>query len=169
MIIFLDFDGVLHPDAVYARPNKPLQLETEGELFMHSPILIDALTPYPEAKIILSTSWVKVLGYSRTLKKMPPALAKRVVGATYHKHMRLEAGYDVFSNLTRYQQINAHNKRNAISNWIAIDDLHSGDEIYSWPNSEMDHLLLIEQSMGLRCSKIQACLHEKLRAMYTKR
>lgn len=142
MIIFLDFDGVLHPDAVYRPRNKPLQLRAAGELFMHASILEDALSPYPQAKVVLSTSWVKVLGYDRTVKKMPLKLAERVIGATWHDRMN-EMGRDPFDWMTRYQQIEAHVMRNAVEKWIAIDDLHSGKE--DWPACEIDKLVLTRQ------------------------
>lgn len=159
MIIFLDFDGVLHPDAVFNPKNKPLELRASGELFMHAQALIDALAYYPDAKIILSTSWVRVLGYERTLKKMPAKLSERVVGATWHKHM-VQGGQDPFSWMNRFEQIESHVKRNGIQKWIAIDDLHSGSEV--WPEEKLHRLVLTEQLKGLSCIKAQADLNTKL-------
>lgn len=159
MIIFLDFDGVLHPDAVYNPKNKPLELRAPGELFMHAHILIDALAYYPEARIILSTSWVRILGYERTVNKMPAGLAARVVGATWHKRMVID-GQDPFSWMTRYEQIESHVKRNGIKRWLAIDDLHSGSE--DWPAEQMIRLVLTEQFKGLGYIVAQADLNTKL-------
>lgn len=161
MIIFLDFDGVLHPDAVYALPNRPLELKADGELFMHALILEEALAPYPEAKIVLSTSWVRALGYDRTLKKMPQKLKERVIGATWHKHMR-HGGQDPFNHMSRYEQIAWHVRRNGVKRWFAIDDLHSGYEVDEWPQSNRQHLVLTEQSKGLGCEEVQAELNAKL-------
>ncbi|MFZ2539547.1 MAG: HAD domain-containing protein [Oscillospiraceae bacterium] len=167
MHIFLDFDGVLHPDAVYAPRNKPIELRAKGELFMHAHVLIEALAPYPEAKIVLSTSWVRAFGYSRTIKKMPPALASRVIGATYHTDMKDQSpmygsGYDSFQGLSRYQQIINHVNRNAIKNWFAIDDLHSGTEIHEWPKDMRHYLLLTEEQEGLATDHKIAELNTKL-------
>lgn len=164
MIIYLDFDGVLHPDAVYNPPNKPIELRGPGELFMHAHVLEEALAIYPEAKIILSTSWVRVLGYDRTIEKMPTELAKRVIGATWHKVLRQD-NYDPFSNLSRFEQIMSHVKKNAIKNWIALDDLHSGHEVYAWPQDKRDLLVLTEESKGLGCQSVQADLNKKLKEM----
>ena len=161
MIIFLDFDGVLHPDAVYSPRNKPLELRAPGELFMHAPVLIEALAYYPEAEIVLSTSWVRVLGYERTLKKMPLKLAERVTGATWHKHMVID-GQDPFSWMNRYEQIESHVKRNGIKKWLAIDDLHSGSELNQWPEKCRHLLVLTEESNGLGCPETQAELNTKL-------
>lgn len=159
MIIFLDFDGVLHPDAVYNPRNRPLELMAPGKLFMHAHILEDALAFYPEAKIILSTSWVRILGYELTLKKMPVNLQVRVVGATWHKEIIID-GQDPFNSMTRYQQIDRHVKTNGIKRWLAIDDLHSGSE--AWPTEQLHRLVLTEQSKGLGCIDAQADLNTKL-------
>ncbi len=161
MIIFLDFDGVLHPNAVYAIPNQPLQLKAYGELFMHAPILEEALAPYPEVKIVLSTSWVRALGYNRTLKKMPAKLKEQVIGATWHKQMR-HGGQDPFNHMSRYEQIAWHVRRNGVKRWLAIDDLHSGDEVHLWPESHRHLLVLTEQANGLNCEETIADLNTKL-------
>lgn len=161
MIIFLDFDGVLHPDAVYSPRNRPLELRAPGELFMHAPVLIEALAYYPEAEIVLSTSWVRVLGYERTLKKMPVNLQARVIGATWHKHMVID-GQDPFSWMNRYEQIESHVKRNGIKKWLAVDDLHSGSELYQWPENSRHLLVLTEENKGLGCPDAQADLITKL-------
>jgi len=161
MVIYLDFDGVLHPDAVYRPTNKPLELRAPGEIFMHANVLIDALDPYPQAKIILSTSWVRMLGYERTLKKMPAELAARVTGATWHKTM-LQGNQDRHSWMSRYEQVLSHVNRHNIQRWIAIDDLFSGGEANQWENEHRDHLVLTKQELGLGCKSAQRDLKVKL-------
>lgn len=56
MILFLDFDGVLHPDAAFLVKGRPT-LKAEGQLFMWAPLLVDVLADFPEVQIVLSTSW----------------------------------------------------------------------------------------------------------------
>ena len=46
MILFLDLDGVLHPDEAYLVHGRPV-LRAEGELFMWAPLLIDVLADCP--------------------------------------------------------------------------------------------------------------------------
>ena len=164
MNIYLDFDGVLHPDAVFRPSNKPLELRAPGELFMHAGILLEALAPYSEAKIILSTSWVRMLGYERTLKKMPTELREMVTGATWHKSMR-QGNQDPHSWMTRYEQILAHVNRNNVQQWMAIDDLHSASEAIQWPEKHRNNLVLIEQELGLSCQNAQAELKQKLKVL----
>ncbi len=159
MVIYLDFDGVLHPDAVYTHRNEPLVLRAPGELFMHAHALQECLAPYPEAKIVLSTNWVRFLGYERTLKKMPAKFAKRVIDATWHESM-LNNEEDPGSWMKRFQQIEFHVERTSVKRWLAIDDLHSGSE--SWPQDMLHRLVLTEQSKGLGCLNAQADLNTKL-------
>ena len=61
--LFLDFDGVLHPDEVY-RVGGRIVLRVDGfSLFEWSSILDELLAPYPGTQIVLSTSWVRILGF----------------------------------------------------------------------------------------------------------
>lgn len=163
MIIFLDFDGVLHPDAVYRPRNKPLALRAEGTLFMYADILETVLNRHQDVKIVLSTSWVRELGFNRTIKKMPAALASFVDGATWHKGM-LDNGKenDPFSWMSRYEQIAFHVKRNGVKDWLAIDDLHSGEEVYKWPLEMRHRLVLTDGVKGLGCLDSQQELINKL-------
>ena len=164
MKIFLDFDGVLHPDAVFRPRNKPLELRAPGALFMHAQILVDILDEWPKTEIILSTSWVNALGYERTLKKIPVDLKSRVTGATWHKSMRHGAN-DPFSWMTRWQQIEWYVKRHGVEHWLAIDDLHSGDEIDKWPAEQRHRLVLTDPNLGLGCPVAQEDLRAKLRSL----
>jgi hypothetical protein len=64
MILFLDFDGVLHPDAAFL-VNGRTMLKADGELMMWAPLLVDVLAGFPEMQIVLSTSWARELSFSR--------------------------------------------------------------------------------------------------------
>lgn len=108
MILFLDFDGVLHPDAVFLRLNGEIELRADGRLLMWAGRLSAALEPYPDARIVLSTSWARHLGFSRARKVLPADLAARVVGATWHSAMgKGWPDYIPWDNQTRFEQIAA--------------------------------------------------------------
>lgn len=84
--LFLDFDGVLHPDKVYRERGK-IVLKMDGfSLFEWPPLLEEILMPHPDLQIVLSTSWVRVLGFDEALAWLPPGLQQRVVGSTLHPH-----------------------------------------------------------------------------------
>jgi hypothetical protein len=62
-VLYLDFDGVLHPEDVWRRPGwGPYVASPPGhQLFEHADLLVELLAPYPDLRIVLSTSWVRVL------------------------------------------------------------------------------------------------------------
>jgi hypothetical protein len=148
-ILFLDFDGVLHPDAVFLEKRRPT-LRAEGELFMWSPYLIEALQDFPEVKIILSTSWVRIRGYARAKDALPQPLRDRVIGATWHSQMgRSPMGGIRLSNswwdqATRYQQIAGYVARSKLSSWVAIDDNTLG-----WADEHAKNLIQTDPNRGL--------------------
>ena len=168
MILFLDFDGALHPDAVFKPEKKPIQLRAPGSLMMHAHILEEIIKPF-DVKIVLSTSWVRSLSFSKTIGKMPLALAERVIGATWHSEMVDKTVYpyssgryasDPFNFLSRFQQIQRHVVRNGVEKWLAIDDLHSGSD--AWPEEMRHHLVLTKGDVGLGCERVQQELKQKL-------
>ncbi len=160
--LFLDLDGILHPDAVY-RGKRGLELRAPGYLMMHAHILARILGRHPHVDIVLSTTWVQELGYDRTLAKLPESIRERVIGATWHRRMKIESGYDPFTHMTRFEQIHSHVRRNAVQLWLAIDDLHSGTE--DWPAEFQDHLILCQQNQGLGDPGVQDRLNQAL-ALY---
>lgn len=170
----LDFDGVLHPDAAYRPPGRPIELHADGALLMHAPLLeqiLDDHDPEGEMKIILSTSWVRVIGFSRTLARLPPGLRARVAGATWHSGMKRNPAImpygrdwgDPFDHMTRYEQIAWYVSRHAVQHWLALDDLHSGYE--DWPQGMAHHLVLTDKTLGINSKRVVADLRQKLDAM----
>jgi hypothetical protein len=81
-VLYLDFDGVLHPDEIY-RIRGRIVLRCDGmNLFEWAPLLVDHLEPYPDPRIILSTSWIRTLSLNEARAWLPVSLGSRVIGAT---------------------------------------------------------------------------------------
>lgn len=154
-VLFLDFDGVLHPDAAF-RTKRGIELRAPGTLMMHAGVLQSILHDFPRVKIALSTSWVRMLGYQRARAALPEELQARTVSSTWHSHMRDSAreGYDMF---TRYEQICGAVTRAGITKWIAIDD----DPEISWPDSD-ERLVRCDPQLGLGSEAAQFELRLKL-------
>lgn len=155
LVLFLDFDGVLHPDAVY-RTRYGLELRAPGALMMHAPVLVKLLEDFPAVKIALSTSWVRLLGYQRARAALPAQLQARTVSATWHSRMPRSPieGYDAH---TRHEQIRAAVTRAGITRWIALDD----DPDYSWPPGDT-RLVRCDPAQALGDPITQAELRAKL-------
>ncbi|WEK29667.1 MAG: HAD domain-containing protein [Candidatus Pseudomonas phytovorans] len=155
VVLFLDFDGVLHPDAAF-RTKYGIELRAAGELMMHAEVLQGILDDFPRVRISLSTSWVRMLGYQRARAALPEGLRNRTVSATWHSRMRATAreGYDLF---TRYEQICGAVARAGITRWVAIDD----DPDFSWPDGD-PRLVRCDPNQGLGNQSTQEELRAKL-------
>lgn len=149
MILFLDFDGVLHYDDVLVRNNAPVLYRTGYTLFQWSPSLIEALEPHPHVKIVLSTSWAGVFGFDKALAALPEVLRQRVIGATY-----TDQGW---YSKTRYQQIADHVDKHQITNWIAIDD-----DVIGWTDDQRHSLIECSSWHGLSHKDAQRELRDAL-------
>lgn len=157
-VLFLDFDGVLHPDDVY-RIRSGLVLRAPGHLMMHAGILVEILKEFPQTKISLSTSWVRILGYRRARAALPPELQDLTVSSTWHSRMPKAPfeGYDMYN---RYQQIRAAVTKAGLTNWLALDD----DPFQSWPDNDR-RLIRTDPDLGISSVPTQEELRLKLRAM----
>ncbi|WP_295760602.1 HAD domain-containing protein [Undibacterium sp.] len=70
-IIYLDYDGVMHDDAVYWHSTRGIYLDTPGRiLFEWMPTLKGLLAPYTDVSIVLSTSWVRAKNFEFAKNKL---------------------------------------------------------------------------------------------------
>ncbi len=125
--LYLDFDGVLHPEAVYWRPQRGAYIEDSlasagHRLFEHAGLLTDLLEPYPHISIVLSTSWARHYRFSKASRRLPIGLRERVIGATFHSQMDKV----LFDRLSRGRQVLSDVERRQPTSWMAIDDTDEG-------------------------------------------
>lgn len=163
-MLYLDFDGVLHHEDVCMSTKRGLFFGGNAlshgvrnahthRLFEHAPLLVALLDPYPDVQIVLSTSWVRWRGYAHARARLPVELARRCVGATFHRHMNRDA----FQQLSRGFQIWLDVERRLPSNWLAIDDDHS-----DWPDWCRDRLVRCDDDWGISDPAVHATLKGKL-------
>jgi Swiss Army Knife RNA repair-like protein len=147
----------MHPDAVY-RTRRGIVVRGHGEtrLFAWAPVLEAALRPHPEVRIVLSTSWVRVLGYTQARERLPAALRNRVMGASWHSRMDQRA----WEAMTRFEQIHGYVRRHALTRWLALDN-----DAMGWPGSMRRHLVLTDDDKGLSAAAVQSELAAKLEAL----
>lgn len=140
-ILFLDFDGVLHPDEAYFYRGKGVVLRADGHnLFEYSELLADALKGHQDVRIVLSTSWVWALSFNEAKARLPEELQCRVKGSTWHSSQNR---YE-WQTLTRYQQILQYVNRHKLTDWLAIDNDAEG-----WPGHKRHHLIQTDDWGGL--------------------
>lgn len=150
--LFLDFDGVLHPDEVY-RVGERIVLRMDGfNLFEFAEVLSELIAPYSELQIVLSTSWVRQLGFEVARAYLPESLQRRVVGATWHE--TVPRGWD---KLTRYQQIQRNVAAHRHERWLAIDD-----DCRGWSDEHRSNIVVTDSLLGLGAASAQDELRDKL-------
>lgn len=162
-VLYLDFDGVLHPADVvrHARRDNPggvaralpreialgRSARADHALFEHAALLEQALAPYPDVRIVLSTSWVPTLGFDQARQFLPAALSARVIGATWHSQMNgdwpLSMRRERFMQVPRGVQVLCDVGRRQPSAWLAVDDDPLG-----W-GSSLPHLVATHHVHGL--------------------
>jgi hypothetical protein len=158
-VLYLDFDGVLHHEEVYWDPRRGAYMAAHGhKLFEHVSLLEDLLQPWPEVKIVLSTSWVRQYGFSGTAKRLGPALRARCIGSTWHTGMRAHEWS--FARLPRGLQVVQDVQRRHPAAWVAVDDDH-GD----WPTQFESHLVRSHPFLGISAPTVLDGLREKIAAM----
>lgn len=156
-ILYLDYDGVLHPEPVYRHPKGGMFFGVEHTghcLFEYAEVLVEALAPYPHVDVVLSTSWVRVLSYSQARAYLPEALRSRVIGATFHSAMNKFE----FDAMSRGAQVLADATRRSATSWVALDDDEEG-----WVGAEFKHLVLTNGHKGLSEPQTASELLDKLR------
>lgn len=137
-VIYLDFDGVLHPEDVrrdsrgrifiLSTDNAGKKIKSTKRLFENCQLLELALQPYPQVRIVLSTSWVKALrSYSKARSRLSKGLKDRTIGATFHSAMVFEkyspyASNCAYDSQKRFEQILRDVDSRGVKSWLAIDD-----------------------------------------------
>jgi len=115
MIIFLDFDGVLHPFF----PRKDLPAE-ENQLFSYLPRLEGVLRDFPALKIVIASSWRINRPWENVINAFSLDITARIIGTTpvliqkeppYRRHLR----YEEILNFLNNNNLSA-------AQWIALDD-----------------------------------------------
>jgi hypothetical protein len=126
-ILFLDFDGVLHPDGV--------------GLFSRLGLFEEYLLKMPEAKIVISSSRRETHALEDLKANFSASLRRRIIGIT----PSLDDGYDSGG---RQHEIEAFLKvaglNGANSSWIALDDTRLFFE------DDCSFLILTDPNQGFR-------------------
>ncbi|MGN8002344.1 HAD domain-containing protein [Acidovorax sp. 22279] len=154
-ILYLDYDGVLHHENCWWHPRRGpyLVAPPEYKLFQHAALLQELLTPYQTVRIVLSTSWVRRYGYSRTAKYLPSALRARVIGATFHSRMNELH----FTQMSRGMQVLEDVARREPARWLALDDDPEG-----WNENGLSNFVRTDECEGISNSNTKAELVAKL-------
>lgn len=120
MVLFLDFDGVLHPEF----------LKDENELLSRLPLIESVLREYPPVEIVISSAWrLKYSDPNAALSALrqhfAPDIATRVVDVTpYHRKLNDSDAPDGLYAYSRHWECEAwvRTHRPPGTRWMAMDD-----------------------------------------------
>lgn len=167
-VIYLDFDGVLHHEAVYldssGRPFiNPQEAPVGSFLFQWAPMLDKLLRGHTDIAIVLSTSWVYQVGAVASRTRLPEGLSKRIIGATFNPRIYGKSRNSIsgFSNRPRGVQVVADAHVRQPQHWVALDD-----NALAWPPSERNNLIHCRGDLGLSDVVVQAKLTRWLSHTY---
>jgi len=102
VLLYLDFDGVLH--------------RRMNESFERMPLLEEILTQYPEILIVVSSSWRETMSLEALKHLFPVSYQNRIIGVT----PSLQDVPDI--EYIRYRECLSNSQHLGISNFIIIDD-----------------------------------------------
>ena len=127
--LFLDFDGVLHPN-----------LADPGQLFKQAPLLADALDGHA-LQIVVSSSWRFQVDLAGLRSVLPQRLRGKVCDVTGPAHIGRHA---------RWHEIRAYCAAGGITNWRALDDA-----FFKFPK-DCEQWIVCEGSRGLQAAQCES-------------
>lgn len=152
-ILFLDFDGVLHPRPIFGRPG-------ETDLFCSLHLLEDVLRQVPQVEVVISSSWREDHPLDEIRQYFSEDLRDRIVGMTPMPGEDIELAPLDLVDFPRHTQCVAWlvRRRSAGTRWLAVDD----DAEHFAPRCAQ--LLLVDGSVGLTADSA-AELRDRLQGM----
>lgn len=152
-VLFLDYDGVVHRFGAIRTRRGIISVSPSIKLFEFAPVLAEWLEPYKRLEIVLSTSWVRILGYQRAKAALPATLRERVIGATYHSRY-----YDAstWPSMERGIQVLRYVRTHRLTRWLAIDDEIAGFE------DCLSHVVRCDEQLGLGDAETQKLVRNRL-------
>jgi len=116
LILFLDFDGVLHPDPCPGSADR----------FEHAPRLARCLSEFARVGLVLSTAWRTVRRFDELLELLPLDLRPRVMGVTpVFGDFRARAALIPYRRQAECMQWMLENRLQDQA-WLALDDRMDG-------------------------------------------
>jgi hypothetical protein len=139
MILFLDFDGVLHPVG-----------STEKQYFSRLPLLEKFLRDdAPCWQVVISSSWREYFTLQQLIDRFSPDLRNRIIGSTpadddRSLHTTWGAQASLYPREVQIRHFLAQRGLNT-ENWVALDDMKG----WFRDAETNDHLVLCNPSTGL--------------------
>ena len=159
LVLYLDFDGVLHHENVRWSPKTGPYLDAPPRysLFQHSRLLEQILSHYLDVRIVLSTAWCHRYRLEFSAARLTPCLRARVVGTIYDMGLTYP---DDLACIPKGRQIAGDAVNRKPRDWLALDD---NDDC--WPQEHLQQLVKTHMYEGIRPPGVRLRLEQKLKEM----
>lgn len=155
-VLFLGYDGCLHPEGVRHADGGPQLQSKEHRLFEHAELLAKLLEPYSELRIVLNTPWARIYGLDRAKAFLPAVLQTRVVGTTHEFCGDLVE----WAELTEFDKVMRYVEGYGIRCWLALScDKHH------WPEAFRKNRVWAYGRVGLGEDRAQVELADRLKQL----
>lgn len=134
MVLFLDFDGVLHPDPC----------RDEAILFQHLPRLEAVLRDFPDVEVVISSTWRDTRTLDQLRTYFSADIAPRIIDVT-PKWQDCTNLFAVVGSYFRHVEVEAWLRASGRpwEQWVALDDRHY------WFRPFLPNLVRCDASTGL--------------------
>jgi hypothetical protein len=149
--LYLGFSSVLHCGEGLLDTDGRVTLNSGRQPFENAHYLSDALAPYADLRLILTTNWATWLGDADTIALLPIELRQRVVGTTREYPPRFG---ELQNGSARTWSIIRHAGAHHLGTWLAI-----GDDFRGVPLDLMSRFFVVPKDTGLETREIREVLH----------
>lgn len=163
VVVYTDLDGVLQHEAVLWHPRRGIYMcprEAPGRtLFEWAHHLAEALAPWPDVRLVLSSTWCIRPGFGKTMKRLPDELRRLYIGGTFHRGMHAgdPRAVESFQAKPRGVQVLEDVRRRRPRQWLALDD-----DVVAWPDDALENLVACHGTTGLSDVRVREQLQRKL-------
>jgi hypothetical protein len=146
-VLFLDFDGVLHPAGV-PTINSDGDFVPDERLFLWRANLESELRAHPELRIVISSDWRKYHAEEDLVVFLGPELGRRVVGVMPY-----------FERGSRAEAVRAEAARRGVRHWLALDD---HDSVHAAREQGDNRFVACRPDLGIACQQVRRELARQL-------
>ena len=158
IILFLDFDGVLHPLFNVGQNGRTATIY-EGPFFVHAPRLAELLAPYLERiEIVISSSWGRTRSLEQLQTLLPSAIAARVTDTTWIQGHEADTRSALPTRYGCIDQWLRFKLPGYAGRWLALDD-----DNRDWPSDELHRLVVVRGTLASPAVQIE--LADRLRLL----